>query len=158
MDRRGFLIHTARAGSVLLVLPAGWSVLGCDTNGDNDKPTTVVAAGPVLRFTSGVAQNHTHDFSIATADLSGPPQSGISGTTTVTLGHFHMVTLSQSLLSQIQAGGTVNTQTTVVDGHSHTFQFSLATGQTGTVPSTTSGGGATPSPIGVGMNPNTGSS
>jgi hypothetical protein len=158
MDRRGFLIHTARAGSVLLILPAGWAVSGCDTNGDNDNPTIVTPAGPVLRFTSEVTQNHTHDFSIGTADLSGPPQDGISGATTTTLGHFHTVVLSSSLLTQIQSGATINTQTTVVDGHLHNFKFSLATAQTGTTPSTTTGGGSTPSTIGVGMNPNNGSS
>jgi hypothetical protein len=133
MDRRGFLIHTARAGSVLLILPAGWAMSGC---ANNENVTTVaVAVGPTLRFRSDIAQNHTHDFSLITADLTGPRVNGVSGPTTTTLGHFHFVILSAAELAQIQFGGTINRETTVVDGHAHVFSLSLATAQEGTMQS-----------------------
>jgi hypothetical protein len=147
MDRRGFLIHAARAGSVLLILPAGWAVSGCGNSASST--TTGTPAAPTtntLRFTSDITQNHTHDFSIATTNLSSPPANGLSGSTTTTLGHFHTVILSPAELAQIQSGGTVNKSTTIVDGHSHNFKFSLTTAQTGTAPSTTGAGGSGTTP------------
>jgi hypothetical protein len=164
MDRRGFLIQTARAGSVLLVLPAGWTVAGCGNSASSNTVPGAPAATPTansLRFTSQVVENHTHDFSIATADLNAPPTNGISGPTTTTLGHFHTVILAPAQLATIEAGGTVNMMTTVTDGHAHNFVFSLAAAEgTGTTPSTTGTGSdagadsgtVSPNPTGTGTN------
>jgi hypothetical protein len=143
MQRRGFLVQAARAGSVLLILPAGWSVSGCSNSANGEFVTTPPApAGSSLRFTSEVVASHTHDFSIAMADLMSPPADGLSGVTTTTLGHYHTVVLSPDDLTQIQAGGTVNRVTTVMDGHAHNFKLNLATGEgpATTPPSTASGG------------------
>jgi hypothetical protein len=132
MDRRGFLIHTARA-SVLLILPAGWATEGC--GGDSSPASATGAAGGPggaatgLRFTSDTMAGHTHDFTIAMADFAEPPPAGLSGETTVTLAHTHTVSLTADELSQIEAGRAVSQQTTIVDGHQHTFKFSLSTAQ-----------------------------
>jgi hypothetical protein len=162
MDRRGFLIETARAGSVLLILPAGWALGGCGSG-----PSSTGGAGPgttgsptatanTLRFTSDVAGTHSHDFTIAMADLAQPSADGLTGPTTISLGHHHLIALSQGELTQIQAGGTLNKATSIVDGHLHNFKFSLATAATtgstpttdaGTTPGTTgSGPGTAPGP------------
>ena len=166
MHRREFLIQTARAGSILLILPAGWTVAGCN-NSENNNTTLPPSATPTtnsLRFTSQVVESHTHDFSIATQDLMTPPAPGISGPTTTTLGHFHTVTLAPGQLAQIESGGTVSMTTTVTDGHAHTFVFSLGAAEgPGTTPTTTgtgsaadAGAGTTPSTTGTGSGSGTG--
>jgi hypothetical protein len=128
MDRRGFLIHTARA-SVLLILPAGWATAGC---GGSSSPAAAGSPGGAatgLRFISDTMGGHTHDFTIAMADFAEPPPSGISGETTVTLAHTHTVSLTADELSLIEAGQAVSKETAIVDGHQHNFKFSLSTAQ-----------------------------
>jgi hypothetical protein len=154
MDRRGFLIHTARAGSVLLILPAGWAVSGCD-NDQNAVPA--VNQGVVsFRFTSDITLNHTHDFTIVATDLNTPQTSGLNAPTTMTLGHFHTVILSPVDLMQISSGGTIIRTTSIVEGHAHDFTFSFATaeGQSTTPPMTVSPvGPGTVISTGTGSNP-----
>lgn len=130
MDRRGFLIRTLRGGSVLLVLPAGWALGGCSSGSSTTMAVQTPDAGADgIRFTSDTTGGHTHDFFIAMSTLEQPPSGGISGDTTVTLNHDHVVSLSQDELAAIQAGQAVSKQTTVVDGHLHTFKFLLSSAQ-----------------------------
>ena len=119
MHRREFLIRGLRGGSLLVLLPLGWTVAGCSSS-----------SGPTngLRFTSSTVQGHTHDFTIGMVDLTTPPASGITGDTTAAVGHMHAVSLSQNDLSQIEGGQTVSKDTSTVSGHMHTFQFSSAAG------------------------------
>src|SRR5262245_55528503 len=143
MDRREFLFA---GGSLLLILPAGWSITGCDDDDDNIPTTpagtndagTGTDAGPgatdagtdtggatgTLTFTSSVSDGHTHQFSIAMTDLTQPSGNGIIGDTSVTEAHVHVVALSAAELSQINAGQTVSKDTSNADAHLHTFQFS----------------------------------
>ncbi|HVU49910.1 MAG TPA: hypothetical protein VHL80_04440 [Polyangia bacterium] len=143
MDRRRFLATTARAGSVALILPAGW-LAGCGASSKDD-PATTDPPTDGLRFTSDVAGIHTHDFLLAMDDLSTPVE--VQGPTTVTLGHKHVVRLTQQDLTSIAAGATLNKATSIVDGHSHNFKFGLSTGQPleTTPATTTSPDGSSPS-------------
>jgi hypothetical protein len=130
MDRRGFLIRTLRGGSVLLVLPAGWALGGCGSGSSTTMAVVTPDAGADgIRFTSDTTGGHTHDFIIAMSTLEQPPSGGVAGDTTVTLNHDHVVSLSQDELAAIQAGQAVSKQTTVVDGHLHTFKFRLSSAQ-----------------------------
>jgi hypothetical protein len=135
MDRRGFLKATARAGSALLIVPAG----GLAACGNSKDPTIPYAPLDGLRFTSDIAGIHTHDFTIATDDLDTPEGTGVQGPTTVALGHKHEIRLTQEELARIGTGATLNKATSIVDGHSHNFKFSLAVATPqGTVTSPTS--------------------
>jgi hypothetical protein len=138
MDRRRFLVQTARAGSALLIVPAGW-LAGCTDSKDSPSdPVDPPANG--LRFTSDKAGIHTHDFTIAMDELATPGDGGVQGPTTVSLGHKHIVKLTQAELTRIQAGETLNKVTSIVDGHIHNFKFSLATAQAqGDAPPTADG-------------------
>jgi hypothetical protein len=132
MERRGFLVA---GGSLLLILPAGWLVAGCENNnGTPDSGVIPADAGfdgrfdgsvtaVLLRFTSSVSAGHTHDFSISVGELVSPPAGGLTGNTTVAQAHVHQVTLSQAELGQIENGQTVTKDTTVVASHLHTFTF-----------------------------------
>jgi hypothetical protein len=129
MRRREFLIEGLRGGSVLLVLPAGLALAGCGGGGTS----TAAAVTPVdpppdgLRFTSDTTGGHTHDFVISMEDFLNPPAGGITGETTVALGHSHAVGLTMGELAEVEAKQAVSKSTSVVDGHQHTFKFSLAT-------------------------------
>jgi hypothetical protein len=130
MNRRGFLVRTQRGGSVLLVLPAGWALGGCSSGGSTTMAVEPPDAGADgVRFTSDTTGGHTHDFVVAMSALAQPPSDGVSGDTTVTLNHDHVVSLSQDDLAAIQAGQAISKQTTVVDGHLHTFKFLLSSAQ-----------------------------
>jgi hypothetical protein len=121
MERRQFLINS---GKVLLVLPAGWALANCSSNNSNVPPTNVTTA--TRTFTSSVTAGHTHDFTLSGTEIDTPPGGGIMRDTSTTLNHFHMVTLTAAQLSQIAAGQVVTMDTSLVDGHLHTFTFSLA--------------------------------
>jgi hypothetical protein len=136
MARRMFLI---RGGSVLLTLPAGWALVSCGSSYSN--PSTANVSAGELQFTSSAVEGHTHDFSISMQDLSQPPSTGVSGNTTAAAGHVHVVSLSQAELGEIQANQVVSKDTSVVAGHMHTFQFSLAAANGGGSSSGTSTGG-----------------
>jgi hypothetical protein len=131
VDRRQFLIDSGR---VLLVLPAGWAVLGCsDNDSDNNNipstvpPTTNVTTG-TLSYTSTVVAGHNHTFTLMMAEVDSPPAVGIARNTgpASTDGHVHVVVLTNAQLATIGMNGTVTMDTSVVENHSHTFTFSLA--------------------------------
>ena len=156
IERREFLIRGLRGGSLLLILPAGWTVAGCgsSTSGTDGGVTTINSGtgSETLRFTSSNVQGHTHDYLINMTDVALPPSAGVSGDTTVALDHTHVVSLSAGDLSQIHGGQTVSKDTSVVMGHLHTFQFSAAAassasggsgGSSGSVGGTSGGTGGT---------------
>jgi uncharacterized membrane protein YgcG len=153
MERREFLVKSARSGWVLLMLPVGWTVASCGSDNNASPPPTANASGAALQFMSDVVGGHSHDFSITLADLTTPPAAGLTDSTTVSLGHVHAVTLTQAELSQIQSGATVTKETSLVQGHLHTFAFSLANGLSTTA--TGAGGSNTGS---AGQSGSTGSS
>lgn len=108
MERREFLV---RAGSMLMLVPATWSVACGGDSKDGD-----------LRFTSSAVENHTHDVTITMAEVTSPA-GDVSRDTTSSSGHMHTVVLSTADLAQIGNGQTVTKETTVTEGHSHTFTF-----------------------------------
>jgi hypothetical protein len=135
MERREFLVA---GGSLLLILPAGWLVAGCDDDnghpvdagvdaradaGDASATTDGSVSTGVLRFTSSVVAGHQHDFTITLAELATPPSGGFTRDTGVAQAHVHQVTLSQTELMMIAGGQTVTKDTTLVAGHLHTFTF-----------------------------------
>jgi len=111
-----------------LILPAGWGAGACGSGSSygTQTPSGTTASGNGLRFTSDVVGGHSHDFSIAMTDLSSPPSAGLSGSTTVASSHTHTVSLSVDELTAIESGQTVTKDTSNVQAHMHTFQFSLA--------------------------------
>jgi hypothetical protein len=114
----------------LLILPAGWAVSSCSTDsvkGDIPGPTTSADGG--LRFISDRTGTHEHEFTIPTDDLAQPPGAGLTGPTTTSLGHYHLVRLTEAELAQIQAGGTVFKTTSIIDGHLHNYKFSMMTSE-----------------------------
>ena len=121
MERREFLIRSAKGGSLLLILPVGWTVAGCGSTS-----TPPAGTSNALRFTSSNVSGHTHDFSIDAVDLTSPPAAGLSGETSVSLSHTHTVSLAQSELQQIEAGQTITKDTSSTEGHIHTFEFSTS--------------------------------
>lgn len=141
MDRRAFLIEAARAGSVVLVLPMGWAAGGCGSGAPGQATGTTPTPANSLRFTCDISGIHTHDFLIAMDDFLTPPSRGVAGATTVTLGHKHTVALTEAELAAIEAGQTINKETSIIDGHQHNFKFSLSTAaQEGMTPATSSDG------------------
>ncbi len=127
MKRREFLIRSVNGGSLLLILPVGWTVAGCG-GGGYGPGTTNVTTGNSLLFTSSVVGGHSHDFNIDMVDLMQPPAAGIADNTSTSSNHMHTVSLSASELSQIKAGQTITKDTSTMLSHLHTFQFSLAAG------------------------------
>ena len=127
MERREFLIKTAKYGSLLLLLPVGWSVASCNGNDNNGATAN---QGNSLVFTSSTVESHNHEFVIVPVDLTSPPAAGITGDTSITLGHLHTVSLTQAQLQQIEAGQTVTQSTSTTEGHMHSFAFSLGAAAT----------------------------
>jgi hypothetical protein len=146
MTKRQFLVGT---GSVLVVLPAGWTFSGCDDDDEQeditlpvdaavDGPPAVDAAPgpaadaepalPFLRFTSSVDVGHMHTVTLEVSTIAAPPSAGVIRETSIDDQHLHTVTLTEQELRAIDAGETVTKTTSVVAAHVHTFAFSRAAG------------------------------
>jgi len=124
MDRRAFLVRSARAGAVLLLVPTG--LAGCD--GGEPEPDSAPTGAPALLFTSDEVKGHVHAFPMSLASLGSPPAGRVEGPTTSTLGHLHTIALSEAEAYQLTCGGTVAKETSMASGHAHVFTFSLANG------------------------------
>lgn len=134
MDRREFLRDATR---MLRVLPFGTFLLEC-TN-DNGGGTSTIAnptnpgadttppdappqvQGANIVYTSSKTNDHSHSFSVPSADLTSPPPSGVSGATTSAQLHSHDVVITQADLQAAMGGQTVKVETNNVLGHTHTF-------------------------------------
>lgn len=108
----------SRGTTLLLLIP----VVGCSSSSDNGS-----CAG--VESTSTVTASHTHTLCVATADLTGPPATGMTYTTSNVGNHTHTVTLTAANLTAIN-GGTVVTVTSTSDvdptnnmNHSHDFMI-----------------------------------
>lgn len=120
MTRREVLIQM---GSLLLLVPAGAVFVGCGGSDDEDDDR---GTGTALTFTSSVVLAHSHRVSIQMSELTDPPSSGVNRNTTVDDRHLHAVSLSEADLSAIESGLVVTKETTLVDAHTHTFEFRKA--------------------------------
>jgi hypothetical protein len=118
MTRREVLI---RIGSVLLLVPAGTVFVGCGDDGDDGG-----GMDDALTFTSTVEQAHSHAVTIQMIELTDPPAGGVNRNTSVDDGHLHAVTLTEADLNLIDAGQVVPKVTTLVNAHTHTFEFRRA--------------------------------
>ncbi len=118
LDRRELLVRT---GVILLLVP----IVGCSSYGSSGASADAASCDGV-DTTSSVAASHTHTLCVPNTDLSSPPATGATYTTSNNGGHTHTVTLAQAQLQQIEAGGTVTVTSSNVQGHTHTFAIHRA--------------------------------
>lgn len=83
-----------------------------------------------VQSTSSVALSHTHTVCVLASDLSSPPPSGATYTTSGSSGHTHQISLSHDQLGNIQAGQSVAVTSTNVQGHTHDFAIMKSAAQT----------------------------
>jgi hypothetical protein len=116
MNRRVFVIEAGKAfpaiaGALYLIACGGSSPSAPSTVADITTVSTVVNA-------------HTHSVGVPASDqLKG---NTTTYTSSSTLAHDHMVTLTASQMSTLGAGGAVtvsSTNSTVTGNHSHDFTF-----------------------------------
>jgi hypothetical protein len=105
--RREFLTG---ATATLLLVPLVHGACGSKGDGACDG----------LQTTSTVAFGHTHTFCVPTADLTNPPASGATYTSSGP-DPTHTVTLTQGQLQSIQSGQTVTVTSSVNGNHTHDF-------------------------------------
>jgi hypothetical protein len=99
--RREFLT----GATVMLVLVP----IGC-SGGGNDTSTSTQSNEPSCDgagATSTLAGNHTHFVCVPAVDLSNPPPTGNSYTSTESQNHKHNISLTQAQLQSIASGQTV---------------------------------------------------
>ena len=126
--RRQFLGTTGR---VLVVVPAGYAigqlVIACSSSsGECDNAGDVDSQTDRIVFTSSCGNNHVHDFTLMRATVATPPTNGLHQETSSYEGdHTHVIDLSVDELVQIQGGQTVTKTSSVVKGHTHSFDFAL---------------------------------
>ena len=85
-----------------------------------------------ITVTSSVVLGHTHQITVAAADIKSPPSGPkvITSTSAGTPSHTHIVTLTQPDSIDIGNGRPVTKTSSTEQGHSHDFSI-LKTGQTG---------------------------
>ncbi len=120
LTRRRFLhgsLCTVGAGASLLFFPSACGSSGTtSTMTDPNEPACTVA-------TSTVDAGHSHEICVAANDLDAPPAQGAIYTTSHDAGHTHEVALSAAHLEAIRTGETAVVQSSVADGHSHSFSI-----------------------------------
>jgi len=130
LSRRTFVTGLGR---LVVLVPAGWMVLnaaacGSDSNADCTTAGAVMLTADALTVTSDCDSTHDHDFTVMTADLAAPPAAGVSGNSTPYDDdqHVHTVALTQTDLTNIQAGQIVPVQSGTTLNHMHIFNFRKA--------------------------------
>lgn len=115
MNRRTFVIE---AGKAFPIVVGALYVIGC-----GDSPASPSAVADVTS-TSTVVNAHSHTANVPASDQLHPADT--SYTSSSSLSHVHMVTLTASQLSTIASGGSVtvtSTLSTVTGNHAHDFTF-----------------------------------
>jgi hypothetical protein len=131
MNRRELL---TKFGTLMLVLPAGRVLVACGGSSYGGSSTTIDETGSpsptptsgnteTLSFTSSVDAGHDHMMTLEVSLLIDSPTDGVSKTTTLNSAHTHRVEISEEQLDQIQAGQTLSIETSLVNGHTHSFQL-----------------------------------
>ncbi len=133
LTRRTFFTSLGR---LVVLVPAGWMVLnaaacGSDSNPDCATSDTVILTADALVVTStctGGSSGHEHDFTVMNTDLATPPDAGVSGNSSAYDDdlHVHTVALTQTDLTNIQAGQTVPVESGSTLNHTHVFNFRKA--------------------------------
>ena len=112
VDRRTFVIEAGKAFPVVL---GALYVVGCGNSGPTN-PSTIAD----VSSTSTVVNAHTHSANVPASDQLHPADA--TYTSSSSLSHVHMVTLSANQLSTIASGGSVtvtSTSSTVTGNHAH---------------------------------------
>ena len=116
VDRRAFVIEAGKAFPVVLGAPY---VVGCGESGPTN-PSTIAD----VSSTSTVLNAHSHSANVPASDQLHPADT--TYTSSSSLSHVHMVTLTANQLSTIASGGSMtvtSTVSTVTGGHTHDFTF-----------------------------------
>ena len=116
IDRRTFVIEAGKAFPIVL---GALYVIGCGDSGPTN-PSTVAD----VSSTSTVVNAHSHSANVPASDQLHPADT--TYTSSSSLSHVHMVTLTANQLSTIASGGSVtvtSTVSTVTGTHTHDFTF-----------------------------------
>lgn len=127
MKRRDFIAYVTTATGLL---PITITQMAC-SNGYG--PTSSSSSSDSYSFTTTPdSTGHSHTVEIKIVDVTSPPASGRSLTTSGP-SHTHTVELTQADLVAIAAGEEITRGTSTDSGHAHTFTFKVATtsGNTG---------------------------
>ena len=115
MERRTFVIEAGKAFPVVI---GALYAIGC---GDS---STAPSAYASVQATSTIVNAHSHTANVPASDQQKPADA--SYTSSTSLDHTHMVTLTASQLSNLGLGGSVTVMSmvsTVTGSHSHDFTF-----------------------------------
>jgi hypothetical protein len=115
MNRRTFVIE---AGKAFPVVVGALYLVGC--NSSPTGPSTVAD----VNSTSTTVNGHTHSVNVPASDQLRPTDTTYTSSTS--LNHAHMVTLTAAQLASIAWGGSVtvtSTASTVTGNHQHDFTF-----------------------------------
>jgi len=115
MNRRTFVIEAGKAFPVVI---GALYAIGC---GDS---STAPSSFAEVSSTSTTVNGHNHSANIPASDQQKPVDT--TYTSSSTLSHTHMVTLSAGQLSSLSLGGSVTVTSTVnaaTGNHSHDFTF-----------------------------------
>src|SRR5712692_5368604 len=116
VHRRTFVLEARKAFPIVV---GAVYVIGCGSG----SPTSPSAVAGVLS-TSTVVNAHSHTVNVPASDQMHPVD--MTYTSSSSLSHVHMVTLTASQLSTLAAGGAVtvtSTVSTVTGNHSHDVTF-----------------------------------
>jgi hypothetical protein len=114
MERRTFVIE---AGKAFPVVVGALYLFGCGS------PTSPSAVAEITS-NSTVVNGHSHSANVPASDQLHPADT--TYTSSMSLSHAHMVTLTAAQLSAIASGGSVtvtSTASSVSGNHQHDFTF-----------------------------------
>ncbi len=106
------LVKVATVSVLVLLLVGGLVSLACSKKSASTGDITI---------TSSVNAGHTHQVTIAGADINNPPAADKTIDTTYSAGHRHTITLTTQDYESIQSGNEVTVESSSVSGHTHTF-------------------------------------
>lgn len=114
MERRTFVIE---AGKAFPVIAGALYLIGC---GSATSPSAVAD----VTSNSTIVNSHSHTANVPASDQLHPINTTYTSSTS--LSHTHMVTLTTAQLASIASGGSVtitSTASTVTGNHQHDFTF-----------------------------------
>ena len=115
MERRVFVIQ---AGKAFPVVAGALYLIGCGSS------TTTPSDVAEISSTSTVINSHSHVVGVPASDQLHPANTTYTSSTS--LSHDHLVTLTRGQLSTIASGGSVSLSSTfssVTGNHQHDFTF-----------------------------------
>ena len=96
----------------------------------------LIAAGPACKnsteadnplfeksFISTSTQGHAHDVKIWRKEIETPYDSGVSRATSLVNAHVHTFSMTQAQCLTVNGGATLDIESSVDSGHSHTFSI-----------------------------------